>query len=140
MILIIQSCNSQESKNIDISGNWIPIYLGDPSEQYTEFYIEDGRIYYYSDHLGEIDSNEFKILDSVLFLRKKDQEQFEKMGTLELTADTLYIHNSSGKNPFVRQRQDPTLDHLIRGIINEELFFESYVKRATIWNEKKYSN
>ncbi|MBS9462156.1 hypothetical protein KIM67_07020 [Flagellimonas sp. 389] len=137
ILLLSYSCNSQSSIEDELKGNWYPGYLGDLNEDYTEFYIDKDKIYYFNLLSETITKSDYYISDSFLFLKKNQQKEFEKMGSIYILNDTLYIENQGTKSFFLKQMSTPTLESFIKKKVDLDDFFDAYLKRITTWNENK---
>lgn len=132
------SCNSQSTNSSSIQGNWFPEYLGDINEAYTEFYIDDTKVYYFNSISETISANEYYITNSQLYFGKDNGDSATNMGTVSIKNDTLIIVNEAGKSLFLKQIELPNLEDLINDDTSFNIFFEGYINRETVWNENKY--
>lgn len=129
---------SQDSKDLEIKGNWYPGFLGNSDERYTEFFINEAKIYYFNVTNESFHYSDFYIKDSALYLKRELEADFENMGLIYTLKDTLYVHNEEGKSLFLKQLTEPNLEQYINEEISLDEFFKAYIKRATYWNERKF--
>ncbi|MEM8927861.1 MAG: hypothetical protein AAGC45_06640 [Bacteroidota bacterium] len=131
-------CHSQSSTDHDMWGNWYPGYLGDVAEVYTEFFIDASKIYYFYSTTESIVPRPYYISNSKLYIDRSNNREFEVLGEISISNDTLYIANGAGLSFFLRQKEKPNLKDVIDNYFSFDAFFEGYLSRAAHWNEKKY--
>ncbi len=129
------SCSSQVISSKDLKGNW---YLLANSEihnaTYTEIFIDDNYIYYFTDNFGLKPKSKYEIRNNVLFHARFDQEM-EKLGVLSLGDSIFLIKSDESKAVFKKIADSINLERYIKNKVNEDICRKSFIERFEKWKE-----
>ncbi len=129
------SCNSQVISTKELKGNW---YLLANSEihnaTYTEIFIDDNYIYYFTDRFGLKPKSKYEIRNNVLFQSGFDSK-IEMYGELSL-GDSIFLIKSDESKAVLKKIADSiNLEGYIKNKVNEDIFKRSFMKRLEKWKE-----
>lgn len=129
------SCSSQVISSKELKGNW---YLLANSEihnaTYTEIFIDDNYIYYFTDRFGLKPKSKYEIRNNVIFQSRFDSKM-EMYGELSLVDNMFFIKSDESKAVFKKIADSINLEGYIKNKINEDVFRKSFIKRFEKWKE-----
>ena len=92
------SCNSQNAKEIDITGNWYN-YLNTSSEDlyYVEIFINENTFFYYNEAAGLMPTMKYEISYDTLFLVTIDDNKKLEVAQIKFIDKNTFSFNNNGE-------------------------------------------
>lgn len=134
ILVILTSCNSQEARTKNFTGNWYPKYSEDSVTEYFEMYVEEEKIYYYRPGQG-LSLNNYKIENNDYYLVDKITGDLKKRGKISISNDTATIKMKDVDFELVlfKLKDKNRIGDIIKGKIDEDTFKDSFEARLLKW-------
>lgn len=134
IILISYSCNSQNNKDIDITGNWYNYSMKNAkNEYYVETFIDENTFYFYDGIYGLKESIEYLIEAGNLYLLDNDNKKVATGNIKIINENTISLYN--GNAIFKRIEEGIKLENFLRKNIPESDFSKEFFIRKAIWEK-----
>jgi hypothetical protein len=137
ILLVLIRCGAQDFDSNQVKGNWQVHEEYNKIANYQEIYFDSVNAYYYDYNLGlrPVAKYHFKGDD---FYESELGGEFEFIGKVNIVNDILYIKNRKNEVRFKKINDFNNLEKFIRGKINKEKYWDSYLKRYKSWENKPY--
>lgn len=137
IVFLIWSCNSQESIEREVQGNW-QIFADSSNEEmiYLEVFFDENHYTVYDEKVGQYPRIEYFISDNELILKNISSGESENVGKITIKNDLLFITNNNRKLTYKKLGDNISLGNLKGDKIGHEKFAKAFYKRLLIWEQE----
>lgn len=138
-LLTTLSCNSQNAKEIDITGNWYN-YLNTSSEYlyYVETFINENTFFYYNEAVGLMPTMKYEISNDTLFLVTIDDNKKLEAAQIKFIDKNTFSFNNNGKKiTFKRIVEGLNLEDYLFKNKSESDYRKFFNQRRAIWEKTR---
>lgn len=141
--IILNSCNSQDTSTIDISGNWFNYSNSDESTLdesfYVEIYIDEKNFNYYNKFSGLLPSINYSIEGSIIdFNLPNTHSGSDRIVLKKIDNNTFTLSNEDGTVlTYKRIEDDKMLDLFLQNKIDENVYFTHFLERKLKFSNRK---
>lgn len=134
ILLINYSCNSQNIKKTDITGNWFNYSMKNAKDiYYVETFIGDKAFHFYDDSFGLKSSQGYVIEGDILFFVDHDNTKTKSGNVKIIDENTISLY--SGNVILKRIEKGLKLEDLLRKNKNESDYLKFFNKRRAVWEK-----
>ncbi|MEH6512233.1 MAG: hypothetical protein V7734_03920 [Maribacter arcticus] len=133
--LQLLSCNNSNIDNAIIKGNWQLNYVDNKQRNYQEIYIDSATTYYYDYYLGLRPVGKYYVVGNKFYELILGRE-FKFIGKINVENDILYVEDNNFEVSFKKIDGFNNLENLIKGKIEKDKYWASYIKRYESWKNK----
>jgi hypothetical protein len=133
--LQLLSCNNSNIDNAIIKGNWQLNYVNNKQINYQEIYIDSATTYYYDYYLGIRPIGKYYVVGNKFYESILGRE-FKFIGKINVENDILYVKDNKFEVSFKKIDGFNNLVNFIKGKIDKDKYWASYLKRYESWKNK----